>query len=70
MAQVIEQVVYGFVDRQYPWATVMRIPMFSGGREGNSGKSENIKPRNLSLLCSPLAPTENNYSAGLQLQLC
>lgn len=67
MAQVIEQVVYRFVDRQ---ATVMRIPMFSGGREGNSGKSENIKPRNLSLLCSPLAPTENNYSAGLQLQLC
>lgn len=29
-----------------------------------------VKPRNLSLLCSPLEPAENNYSVGLQLQRC
>lgn len=48
----------------------LAFPTFCTESERISGKSRNVKPRNLSLLCSLLAAAHNNYSVTLQLQLC
>lgn len=48
----------------------LAFPTFCTKNERISGKSRNVKPRNLSLLCSLLAAAHNNYSVTLQLQLC